>query len=736
MLRNRRFAFSYGVNLVFGAGFLLGVQAEGTYEPIYTTRIVINGAQSTRVPDRKLIFQTFDKYASGAYANPEQARAHAFAIQKARELHLEKAPFFFEWAVSSNGTLLGDVAIVTQEGFYSASLSPLVDPESTEKGASPISITEMESRLMQGSLTPEEALRSILTLPPADVECLTVNGQLDFKDDRLDKIAAGLKVSSPSQLEQAGQKVLRKIVQEMRRDQRLALFQNQGSRNECLAPIAESAWTELKSLKRASLAWDFQHYLKQLNENRNHLEFVGETHSHTPDANRPELRLWLRFTAALVLELKPNEFVRYLPRPLRESLARDTNSPDVETRKEPIDIVTYFVSQDRFSSWLTATDMDTVHRNAIVRAAIQHTLAPESYLPEITVVKEHLAEGGTPYRLFCSGAEIEGAPHKGSRPDPLVSYVVLTQQFLRGGLDKPRFHNFMCGPLGASLETTIEKLRVPLHDPIDSHFIVGKDKKIKAISTFPIISEVNAQFIGMLRAGLILQGYTEADQVRSVANLHDDFLAEMLEADLYFPMYSGPGGSEMHIGVNGSHKLRMRRQHKGVEIELILYVPPQRNAQSIVPKTSASVSETEMFDLFRRRRALDVERRLTILNIVCGSVGHIPAWMRFYKLSIPEEPTEEVLARLPGEVPIVIGAQRSFNSNSLEEWTKYAQYPFTAMVMSAEEAPVTDLLKYLEGEKFAPGTALGDALYFDQKAQDDRITIHVLTQMGTRLTFQ
>jgi hypothetical protein len=535
------------------------------------------------------------------------------------------------------------------------------------------------------------------------------------------------------------QAVERVIATRLNWQQRCRLFERKNIAPGPLAPLFVTLWKELVSNHRSIVAWDFQFGVELLSNHRDRFVFDGLSHHIVAKADAGELVTTSQLIAELLLTLKPAD-IDLLPLEFRERTASDTNTPNPNSRLEIIDFLTDELTRTRYAPWAKTTVLDTLGVQALVRSAVQHILVPDSYPPAVVLSKAKSSsppgEGKDVFYLFCAGEPlvVGGDPFQGTKGDLFIGSITLPERDLRDRMINEVPLTFQCGKKGGTLTANVERLRVPLINPEDENFEVGPDRKIKAVVSFQILSDIGKHYLEKLKLGVISQGYRLIEESLTT-DMQNDFLTELSDSDFYFPLNFHTNGDRFYLGPERCGKMRLQKETDGVTAELVLYFPP------VTPTTGrdyrpAYVSAEDLTGLFKKRRTMEEIRRLTVMNIKCKSNVCVPQWTRVYKLSLPAvggEEAKDLTNLLAPEVPVVIGSDQSFASNTVDDLIKNSTYPFKAIDLAVKGRPIKELISFLRINNFMPASNTSSKDHFDVAAQEKNLTLTIQLLNGEKI---
>lgn len=669
---------------------------------------------------------------------------HGKILEEVAKNNLQSVPFTIWWDEDSNKLPVTDLTINWNGTANVASIAvkKIVDPTDPEldlaaAGEAPTlaSITAgMEDSAKTGTL-PMKVLTWMISATPAEVKCTAKEGNIIFESKEVAAIftKAGMqKVSNFQDNTIAG--MLVPIANELRRDQRLALYAKKLDSASCLNTLYVAMWNHIMQSRRNFLLWDFKHVLEQLHAERGKLDFEGTTHSYKIED--PQLKLKALFVEEILMQFPSREIAQALPRKYRYDIVQDTNTENVDTRKEPIDILAYLFGADRYEEIGKIADIGTIRRTEIVKSAIKHALAPEWYPAEYIISKstdEYARENGPNFFIFCSGGPltVEGATADNISGNKLVQYFRIGETRLTELRARRGKVGMTCDGLAASLSVPEEYLKIQLKNPIDDTFRFGEDHKLKAVSTFFLVNAASPGFVQMMKLGSGIQGFQTVGE-STPQDVKAAWLEDMVDTDFYFPAAHQTNAASFPIAYTGSSRLVLNKKMSDNKvIEVICYVPPTSGKGHQI-----NVSDAEVAELFKKRRALAVQRRLYMMNIACGSKECVPYWSSSYEKSlIGQKFTPEQVELLPGEVPVFIGASRSFATNTSNDLLSHSKFPFTALEIAGGEKRLKDLLGYLGGTDFGAASNVADGKYFDVESQRVKISVLIVTAQGKRISY-
>jgi hypothetical protein len=710
--------------------------------PKYHVLIIGNRPASTieSQSGKKIFPGTFQQIMDFKHDPQDTLKTKRLDLIKKRilELGLSTEPFTVEFTEDASGYTHGGIIIRARgqsEVLQVDDAPQLKDPEEKEdlEYANTIGLEHIEASLQQSTSLPtarRQLIRWTLGPSPANRTCVQTGSHHDFEDPRVRRVFEGAQLNERADFSsQEIQDALSDAARYLNRSQRLRIFEI----NPCLKSIQKGLWSHLVREKRGQLAWDFKRWVEVVDANKNKFTFFGKTESHVFREDAGDVMMMLRFSQQVLLDLKPNEFSLWLPREFREWATRDTNTPDVATRMEPIDFLAFFVASNHFADLIKTSNHDPVSRNHVVKTAIQHALSPEIYPPVISAAKinsnDAQTNGKGSFFLYCSGDSFRDS----QETSPLVDVRLLTETQLRSWKESAFTYTFLCGSLGANLVVPVEKIVLPLKDPIDALFQVGKDRKVKSVVTFNIVDDVGSSYLKQLKGGTILQGYHPAGADEVIEDVRKDFMTEMLDSDFYFPVNFQTSEAQLLIGGVRNLKMRFEKEVAGITSQIIFYIPHGGDV------SKQGVSDDDLGNLFRERRKLSETRRLHILNLACHSVKHLHSWVHFFQVSLKGEwdvdQIKQQLSTLESEVPITIGSDTAFSTNDVNLLINYSRYPFKAIELAIEEKPVQELIAFLTNQEFIPDSNLGKNYLYDIPAQSNRLNLSIETSAGGRLLY-
>ncbi|MCB0403748.1 MAG: hypothetical protein KDD51_03115 [Bdellovibrionales bacterium] len=514
------------------------------------------------------------------------------------------------------------------------------------------------------------------------------------------------------------------------RPERLRLFQRAHETSHCLHGVFKPLWEKTVKSRPEFLVWDFYQVVQSIHQNREKLDYNADHFYETEDGG---LREQLKLAQELILSVPASQFNARLSQNAKDWLTRDTNSEAEESRKEPIDILKWTLGPSRLASLGENTDVGSVGVGSVASYTIQRMLNPQKYAPQIVLAVSSPAHaekfGEKHYFIFCAGGDLKTDQRLQENVGKIgewVPFLDLSESELRELRDRRQEPTFNCGGEGARIGLPVERLKVPLRAPVGEHFVVGSDKKVKAVFTFSLVDQVSDAFVNNMKQGISLQGY----QVKSesvVRNPKADFLAEAMEADFYFPTNHATDDSKFWIGSTDGRKFVLEKAQGEVLLQLVVFMPPTTGGRA------EFLTDDEISAFFRKRRKISEQRRMTVMNVKCGSASCVPKWQRTYKNSLGDDLTSGEAARLLGEVPLFIGADRTFETGSVGQYMSHAIYPFLAMDMAAQEKPLGTLLTSLRDSSFRPVANIDNPDYFSVEAQLRNVTLVVTTNRGERI---
>ncbi len=476
--------------------------------------------------------------------------------------------------------------------------------------------------------------------------------------------------------------------------------------------------------------------LETITEHLDYLDYDNDLHSHSWTVGDSILSDLSEALVDCHFLGSWSQFRSFLSREQITYLLRDTNTDSDESRKEPIDILAYKIAEEISDEFAGFEGFEKEKINQLVGESIKKQLNAsytQSYLPAF--VGGSSVDSAEDFVLFCPGGawallQQNNQTLQGSdgyiRNNSLYGTLVLKRHFVETFGQSEGSLGLRCGTENGTLSIHSGKLKKPLTDPSSAHFEIGNDHKIKAVSTFSLTGRVTENFFNMLQAGTALSGYSVVEK-RNVSELKQEFLNEISDTDFYFPVNHTSYDSHP-IGNVGGMLFRVQKKVEQNTTEIVFFTPPTSDGQGV------SLDHAEVARIFKARRSRPESRRLFITNLKCNSIACPPFWMNAYQASIPLTLRESEYNRIANEVPVAIGAAKSFDDyDNIDGLLKNAEVPLGILEKAQAESSVADFIHFLTAMSFQPVSNLGKPMYFDVRASHSNLRLKLVTSTGEHI---
>ncbi|MCB0418500.1 MAG: hypothetical protein KDD39_12685, partial [Bdellovibrionales bacterium] len=564
-------------------------------------------------------YATFISHKESNAVVQEQLRA---VQQDVQGRNLSGRTFTIAWATDSEGLGIKGSAQINVDPIP----EPPKDPELEFEAPEIASLQDLEAVAAENAPAEDMLPRFFRWAITAEsFDCRSSDGSFEFDgESSLRPIFYKLNITQNGDLNsEASQAAQKTVATWLTRPERIRLFERTSETTHCLHPVFKNLWAHTVKSRPQFLVWDLYSLMQTVYANRGNLEYSADHYYQTEDE---ELKADLKLVQSLIFSLPASQFDANLAQNAKDWLTRDTNSEAEESRKEPIDILKWTLGPEKLTAIAEDTDLGSVGPGTIASYTLQHLLNPQKYPAKIVLAvssDSHMEKFKEKhFFIFCAGGQLQADPQLQenlAKVGDWISYLDLTEAQLREFRDRRHEPTFSCEKESAKIGLPVERLKVPLKAPVSEHFLVGSDKTVKAVFTFSLVDQVSNDFVTNMKRGISLQGY-EVKSEAVIRNPKTEFLEEALTADFYFPTNHATDDSKFWIGSTGGRKFVLEKKRGDVLLQLVIFMPPASGG------SHESVTDEEISAFFRKRRKISDQRRLTVMNVKCGSASCVPKW--------------------------------------------------------------------------------------------------------------
>jgi hypothetical protein len=411
------------------------------------------------------------------------------------------------------------------------------------------------------------------------------------------------------------------------------------------------------------------------------------THDYTNERSQKTVRALL----ALILNSTEEDLAR-VNEMTRGILSHDTNSLDPNTRAEIFDLLVSeykaILKSDieiasKSPSWKFDLDPSLFTAAARNRLSIILTGAPHPVqnLP-VVAFREGQSQSNR-VLLVCNTGE-SSISRSSSRSQSRTGSLTGGLNFHVVQFENPRSEfELRCGDKsyivkGASLGNG----RLPFPPEVNFQAEIANDGQIEFLATLSLTEAVDKASLAKLIGYLGLRGFVpdgpRSQIVQPVADVKREFSREFVNSNVYFAAGHSVDLSALEIGKGSGEgsKIVVRKVYPaGVNGEpstarLTIITPPANPGSG----GKITVTRNELVDLLCERREVQ-ENPALFMTLSCRSSGQVRGWMNSYRESVLK--TESLAGFNPQQVtdvPLIIGANRGFSTNSSESIASTMEY--------------------------------------------------------------
>lgn len=465
---------------------------------------------------------------------------------------------------------------------------------------------------------------------------------------------------------------------------------------------------------------DFEQAIEILKAKQNQIGYTSQTHKYTYKDR--ELENLAKYSVILLEAFSPRAFERpnspeskLISREVREALTQDTNTPDMRSRMEPIDILAFQFAQKHFGS----DDGDIVKNGRHAKQAIATYFKGDigAHVFSASIENESGFRGSAykSIKFLCLGGMLSFVnPSDNELRLRLLNEGVYNENPLFGAhvfsdsvfnkllkLGYEDIH-FRCGDreYSANLASNFLEPVPKAGDKLSTKAVkdrklkIGDDKKIKSTVTIGLVSEAGVVLETALRASMAANQYA-VKQVSRVKDLKSEFTKDFIDSDMYLPVGHSLSVERFTLGSEGGKRFVFEKKIKDGDAvsELVVYLPPgQKNPNDDV---ETNLSGQEVADALESRYKGGIPPPF-ILNMSCDSADTARGWVFAHGVAT------ERLGCADTEKPVVVGTDRSFATESVLHIASHLKHPMAALKVAENEGTADDLFRAMKQTGYDP----------------------------------
>jgi hypothetical protein len=455
---------------------------------------------------------------------------------------------------------------------------------------------------------------------------------------------------------------------------------------------------------------------------REGIPYQNLTHSHD-FINHQEVHAALSMIYRLFTEFSPSQF----DATIIERLLANSNTSETDSRRELSDLmVSYIIQSSDSMFYLQRPEIPRTKRNAMARDYFRTMLRPDSITPlyDLTYdlptgrVLMCLHHGDKKLQLQYDGSERIEVHQEWFNGE--IVLINLGQNLVYQNIPVDQYKAYLkCGPKEYEIEIYNTPKPFQLKDdlgllqdlnivtPANFNFSFGDDQLFTATSTIGFVSEMtpilDATFKGIIKQRF---GYDLIDEQTEIPNIVDSIKVDLANSDLFLPSTHSLSMDTFVVGNKGTRRLVFQKElDNGNRIQLITYVPPTNFLASF---SKVKLEENDFISVFEAREKLDRDR-MYILNVSCDVSDTVRQWLDVFVQSMDEVeiPYQRKVDAINNHAPVVVAADRSFETNSASKLMEVLAYPMGVIQLVEQEASHDQVIHFLEthevdGEGFQP----------------------------------